>query len=163
MARRSASANEGLEAELDRAAAFRSELRQFLGRTEIVAARAGLTSQRYDLLLVVRSGSRKPNGLRVTDLVNLLHLRQTAVTENVKRAVEAGLIERYPSETDGRVWLLRLTPDGETRLMRTFDELRDDREALAAAFRELRRSFRRPKPRESLMIDALRQHLLDET
>ena len=142
MARRSVAAVDGLEDELNRAAAFRSELRQFLGRTETVAARAGLTSQRYDLLLMVRSGSGKPGGLRVTDLVHLLHLRQTAVTENVKRAVEAGLVERYPSEADGRVWLLKLTPEGESRLLGTFNELRDDREALAVAFRELQRSFR---------------------
>jgi DNA-binding MarR family transcriptional regulator len=142
LAKRTRAVAEAQELDLDRAAAFRSALRQFLGRTEVVAGQAGLTSQRYDLLLMIRAGSSKPSGLRVTDLTGLLHLRQTAVTENLKRAVAAGLVERYPSDTDGRVSLLKLTPEGEQRLMRTFNALHDDREALAAAFKGLQRSFR---------------------
>lgn len=125
-------------AELDRAAAFRSELRRFLQRTDAVAKQAGLTSQRYDLLLTVASAGE----IRITELCTLLHLQQTAVTELVKRSEEAGLIRRRQSAEDGRVWLLALTAEGERRLMRAFAALRDDREALAAAFREVGRSFR---------------------
>jgi DNA-binding MarR family transcriptional regulator len=128
----------GVQAELVRAAAFRTELRRFLHRTDSVAAHAGLTSQRYDLLLMIGSVSE----LRVTELCDLLHLQQTAVTELVKRSEEAGLVERRPSSEDGRVWLLRLTPEGRRRLLRTFAGLRDDREALAASFREVDRRFR---------------------
>ena len=76
------------------------------------------------------------------ELCALLHLQQTAVTELVKRTEEAGLIRRRPSPEDGRVWLLELTAEGERRLMRAFAALRDDRQALAAAFRDLDRSFR---------------------
>ena len=126
------------EDELRHAAAFRTALRHFLGRTESVASEAGLTAQRYDLLLMIRSAGE----LRVTELCDLLDLRQTAVTELVKRTEEAGLIVRRPSSEDGRVWLLRISPAGERRLMRAFAALREDREGLQRAFRELSRSFR---------------------
>ena len=126
------------DAELARAAAFRTALRRFLYRTDSVAAQAGLTSQRYDLLLMIGSAGE----LRVTELCELMQLQQTAVTELVKRSEEAGLVKRRPSRSDGRVWLLRLTKEGERRLLRAFSALREDREALAAAFRELDRSFR---------------------
>lgn len=126
------------EAELLRAAAFRRELRRFLHRTDAVARQAGLTSQRYDLLLTVASAGV----VRITELCGLLHLQQTAVTELVKRTEEAGLIRRRQSAEDGRVWLLDLTREGERRLMRAFTALRDDRLALASAFRDVDRSFR---------------------
>lgn len=127
-----------MEAELVRAAAYRTELRRFLHRTDSVAAEAGLTSQRYDLLLMIGSVGE----LRVTELCDLLHLQQTAVTELVKRSEEAGLVERRASSEDGRVWLLRLTAEGRRRLLRAFGGLREDREALAASFREVDRRFR---------------------
>ena len=138
MARRSTGARGADEAELLRAAAFRRELRRFLHRTDTVAKHAGLTSQRYDLLLTVASVGK----VRITELCDLLHLQQTAVTELVKRSEEAGLLRRRQSTEDGRVWLLELTREGERRLMRAFAALRDDRDALAAAFRDVDRSFR---------------------
>ncbi len=128
----------GPRSELLRAAAYRTELRRFLARTDAVAARAGLTSQRYDLLLMVSAAGE----VRLTELCELLQVQQTAVTELVKRSEEAGLIERRVSPDDGRVWLLRVTRDGERRLMRALAELRDDRDALAAVFREVDRRFR---------------------
>jgi DNA-binding MarR family transcriptional regulator len=72
------------------AAAFRSELRRFLRRTEVVAGEAGLTPQRYDLLLMIHSAGGR-DGVRVTELCELLQMQQTAVSELVKRAEEAGL------------------------------------------------------------------------
>ena len=127
-----------LEAEFSRAAAFRTQLRRFLSVTAAAAAQAGLTSQRYDLLLMLRSAGE----LRVTDLCELLRLKQSTVTELVTRCVEAGLIERLVSSTDKRVSLLRLTPEGERRLLLAFTALRDDRDTLAAVFREVDRRFR---------------------
>lgn len=127
--------------ELARAAAFRTELRRFLRRTDAVTAQAGLTSQRYDLLLMVKAAADAGAEVRVTDLCRSLQLKQTAVTELVKRAVDAGLVERRRSSDDGRASLLRLTNEGENRLRTAFDELRQDREALTQAFAELRSSF----------------------
>ena len=125
--------------ELSSAAAFRSELRRFLSRSEAVAAEMGLTPQRYDLLLQLKAA---PAGhSTVTELGRRLHLRQTAVTELVKRAEDAGLVRRTRSDDDRRVYLLRLTEDGDQRVMEVFDALRRDRVALATAFEELGAHF----------------------
>src|SRR5581483_12239885 len=77
------------DAELDRVAAFRAELRRFLLHSNAVAAEAGLSSQRCDLMLAIRSAGE----VRVTELCDLLELEQTAVTRLVKRAEAAGLIQ----------------------------------------------------------------------
>jgi DNA-binding MarR family transcriptional regulator len=138
MAGRRARRGSALAVEFSRAAAYRTELRRFIARTDAVAAQSGLTSQRYDLLLMIKSMGE----LRVTELCELLQLQQTAVTELVKRSEEAGLVERRPSTEDGRVWLLRLTAEGEQRLLHAFAALRADRETLAAVFREVDRRFR---------------------
>jgi DNA-binding MarR family transcriptional regulator len=129
------------EQELADAAAFRTALRRFLHRTDAVAADAGLTAQRYDLLLMIESAGRN-GGVRVTELCELLQMQQTAVTELVKRAEEAGLVTRTASPDDGRVSLLYLTREGRRRLMRSFTELRGDRQALANALDELESRLR---------------------
>ena len=64
-----------------------------------------------------------------------------AVTELVKRAVDAGLVERLPSPDDGRASLLRPTKKGEKRLVLAYEGLRDDRAALRKAFANLDISF----------------------
>jgi DNA-binding MarR family transcriptional regulator len=126
--------------ELVRAAAFRSELRRFLQRSDVAAADVGLTPQRYDLLLQLKAS---PAGYStVTELGRRLHLRQTAVTELVKRAEEAGLVRRRRSDSDRRVFLLELTEDGDRRVTRAFHALRRDREAFAEAFDTLGLHFR---------------------
>jgi len=118
--------------ELLRAAAFRSELRRFLRRSDELATDFGLTPQRYDLLLQLKAA---PDGhSTVTELGKRLHLRQTAVTELVKRAEEAGLVRRRRSEQDRRVFLLELTEDGYRRVTLVFNALRRDRAAFARAF-----------------------------
>ncbi len=127
--------------ELTRAAAFRTELRRFLVRTETVAAEAGLTPQRYDLLLALHAAAEAGVAVRVTDLCESLQLKQTAVTELVKRAVDAGLVERLPSPDDGRASLLRPTKKGEKQLVLAYEGLRDDRAALRKAFANLDVSF----------------------
>jgi DNA-binding MarR family transcriptional regulator len=128
------------DAELQRAAAFRSALRRFLARTDEVANQAGLTSQRYDLLLAIKTGPGATSTM--TELSSRLSLRQTAVTELVKRAEEADLIERSPSAADRRVSVLALTPEGERRLMEAFGGLRVARRELADAMSTVGSSFR---------------------
>lgn len=128
------------EIELQRAAEFRSALRRFLARTEEVASAAGLTSQRYDLLLAIKTGAGGTS--TVTELSQRLSLRQTAVTELVKRAEDAGLIQRSTSSADGRVSVLALSPEGEQRLMRSFVGLREERRQLAEAMSAVGSSFR---------------------
>ena len=128
------------EIELQRAAAFRSALRRFLARTDEAAGAAGLTSQRYDLLLAIMSGPGRTSTM--TELSTRLSLRQTAVTELVKRAEEAGLVARTTSTADGRVSVLALTAEGEQRLMHAFVGLREERRQLAEAMSVVGSSFR---------------------
>ena len=125
--------------ELQRAAAFRTALRQFLARTNEVAANAGLTSQRYDLLLAIKTGNGETS--TVSELVKRLSLPQPAVTELVKRAEDAGLIERSVGE-DRRVSVLRLSVTADERLMQAFVALRAERRQLADAMGAVAVSFR---------------------
>jgi DNA-binding MarR family transcriptional regulator len=67
----------------------------------------------------------------MSDLGRQLSLRQTAVTELVKRAEEAGLVQRSTSTADRRVFVLALTPEGKRRLMRAFVGLGEERRRLA--------------------------------
>lgn len=127
-------------AEIQRAAAFRFALRKFLARTEVVAADAELTPQRYDLLLAIRAGDDET--ATPTELAEQLSLNQTAVSELVRRAEDAGLVRRETSAEDRRVSYLRLTSEGEARLEKVFVSLRADRSHLVQSFDELEGRFR---------------------
>jgi DNA-binding MarR family transcriptional regulator len=132
--------------ELQLAAAYRAALRHFLRRTEVIAARSGLTPERYDLLLAIKAATAAGRPATVSMLSKELELRQQAVTENVKRAEEAGLLRRSRSTADGRVYHLSLTAEGDARVTETFRALGRARAALAGALRELNRHFRAAAP-----------------
>lgn len=132
--------------ELEAAARFRTELRRFLRATESVTSREGLTPERYDLLLMIHAARVGGETVTVTTLRDALQLPQQGVTELVKRAVQAGLVDRTQSAEDGRVYHLALTAEAELRLMRVFQALRDDRTAFAEAFERLHLSFRALTP-----------------
>src|SRR5437773_6502598 len=97
-------------------AEFRSALRKFLRRSELVADSCGLTPQRYLLLLMIKGASDRSGRSTVTELSERLQLAQSTVTELVARSVDAGLIAREPSSEDARVTHLSLTDEGERRL-----------------------------------------------
>jgi DNA-binding MarR family transcriptional regulator len=115
-------------------AEFRAALRQFLRRSERVARRSGLTPQRYLLLLMIKGAPSGAEQSTVTELSERLQLAQSTVTELVRRAEEAGLLEREQSPTDARVAHLRLTDEGEQRLTRSFTQLATERAQLREAF-----------------------------
>jgi DNA-binding MarR family transcriptional regulator len=119
------------------AAEFRSALRQFLRRTERIARQSGLTPQRYLLLLMVKGAPDGSEQSTVTELAERLQLAQSTVTELVSRAEEIGLLAREQSATDARVAHLRLTPEGERRLMQAFTGLAAERANLRATFAHL--------------------------
>jgi DNA-binding MarR family transcriptional regulator len=118
-------------------AEFRAALRQFLRRSERVARLSGLTPQRQLLLLMIKGAPGGDEQSTVTQLSERLQLAQSTVTELVRRAEEAGLIERTQSQRDARVAHLRLTPEGERRLMLSFTELETERAQLRDAFAHL--------------------------
>lgn len=118
-------------------AEFRSALRRFLRRTENVARSAGLTPQRYLLLLMVKGAPDGSEMSTVTELSERLQLAQSTVTELVGRAEQAGLLIRRPSEIDARVAHVCLTEEGERRLDRAFASLESEREALRSTILNL--------------------------
>ena len=118
-------------------AEFRASLRRFLRRSERIARQSGLTPQRHLLLLMIKGAADGSERSTVTELADRLQLAQSTVTELVSRAEEAGLVEREPSATDGRVAYLRLTAEGEDRLERAFTHLEAEREQLRSAFAHL--------------------------
>ena len=118
-------------------AEFRAALRAFLRRTERIARQSGLTPQRYLLLLMVKGAPDGSEQSTVTELSERLQLAQSTVTELVSRAEETGLIERQQSQTDARVAHLRLTEEGERRLMQAFTGLATERSNLRNAFAHL--------------------------
>jgi DNA-binding MarR family transcriptional regulator len=118
-------------------AEFRAALRQFLRRSERVARQSGLTPQRHLLLLMIKGAPNGDEQSTVTQLSQRLQLAQSTVTELVRRAEEAGLIERTQSQRDARVAHLRLTAEGERRLMLSFTELEIERAQLRDAFAHL--------------------------
>jgi DNA-binding MarR family transcriptional regulator len=115
------------------AAEFRSALRRFLRKSELVADGCGLTPQRYLLLLMIKGASDGSERSTVTELGQRLQLAQSTVTELVTRSVDAGLLAREGSEEDGRVTWVRLTPEGERRLACAFRGLDSERQALLDA------------------------------
>jgi DNA-binding MarR family transcriptional regulator len=118
-------------------AEFRSALRHFLRRSEKIARRSGLTPQRYALLMMIKGAPGGDEQSTVTELSERLQLAQSTVTELVRRAEGAGLVEREQSQRDARVAHLRLTPEGERRLMLSFTQLETERAQLRDAFASL--------------------------
>ena len=115
-------------------AEFRTALRRFARRSERVARQYGLTPQRYLLLLMIKGAANGKEQSTVTELADRLQLAQSTVTELVRRAEETGLIVREQSLDDARVAHLRLTPEGDRRLMHSFTEIATERAQIRAAF-----------------------------
>ena len=115
-------------------AEFRAALRGFMRTSERNARAAGLTPQRYLLLLMIKGAPDGSEQSTVTDLAERLQLAQSTVTELVSRAEEIGLVERSRSSDDGRIAILRLTEEGERRLANTFRSNANERDSLSKAF-----------------------------
>ncbi len=96
------------------AAEFRAALRAFLRRSEVIARDNEITPRQHLLLLQIAGSD--DNHTTVSALVETLSLTQSAVTELVQRAEQAGLVARAVSETDARVVHLSLTPKGQEKL-----------------------------------------------
>jgi DNA-binding MarR family transcriptional regulator len=110
------------------AAEFRTALRRFLRRSEDLARANGITPAQYMLLLQI--GGAPDGTTTVSELVAALALTQSAVTELVQRAGQAGLVTRKGSATDGRVVHLSLTESGAAKLEAVHSELGPERAAL---------------------------------
>jgi DNA-binding MarR family transcriptional regulator len=117
------------------AAEFRAELRRFLRRSEDCARAKGITPRQHLLLLQIAGAQ---DGMTtVSELVESLSLTQSAVTELVQRAEQAGLVRRAGSSTDGRVVDLSLTEAGAKRLAEVHEALGPERAHLRELFETL--------------------------
>ena len=114
--------------DIARVAEFRAALRVFLRKSEQNSRKAGLTPQRYLLLLMIEGAPDGSGQSTVTELAQRLQLAQSTVTELVRRAEETGLLEREPSALDGRVAHIRLTPEGTRRLLQAFTTNEQERQ-----------------------------------
>jgi DNA-binding MarR family transcriptional regulator len=135
-----------LEEEYIAVADFRAALRAFLRQSERVARKSGLTPQRYLLLLMIKGAPDGSGQSTVTELARRMQLAQSTITELVSRAEESGLVERKQSGRDGRVAYLRLTPEGERRLERSFTGLATERQQLREAVEHVRPLQESPTP-----------------
>ena len=128
-------------------AEFRAALRQFLRRSERVARQSGLTPQRHLLLLMIKGSPGGDEQSTVTQLSKRLQLAQSTVTELVRRAEEAGLIERRQSQRDARVAHLRLTHRGGAAADALVHRARDRTRAAPRRVRAPRRDRLAPAAR----------------
>ena len=118
-------------------AEFRAALRQFLRRSERIARQSGLTPQRHLLLMMIKGAPDGSEQSTVTELSERLQLAQSTVTELVRRAEDAGLIEREQSQRDARVAHLRLTAEGERRFALSYTASVTERQQLREAVANL--------------------------
>jgi DNA-binding MarR family transcriptional regulator len=96
---------------------FRVALREFQRWSEDQAEAAGLTYVQHQLLVAIKGhpGNQPPT---VGDLAGYLLLRPHSTVELIDRAEAAGLVERVPDDSDGRVVRVRLTKDGDRTVHR---------------------------------------------
>ena len=118
------------QAEVLQAAEFRRLLRRFLAHGDASVREAGLTPQRYLLLLAVKGAPDRSETRSIGQLSDDLQLAQSSVTELVDRAEAAGLVARATGNSDARTVLVRLEPAGEERLMAALVGVRAEREQL---------------------------------
>lgn len=96
---------------------FRATLRRFEQWSEERAREAGLTPAQHQLLLAIK-GHPDRRGPTIRELAKWLASRHHSVVGLVDRAAAAGLVERAPDRTDGRVVRVRLTRLGNRRIDR---------------------------------------------
>jgi DNA-binding MarR family transcriptional regulator len=96
---------------------FRVALREFQRWSEDQARDAGLTHVQHQLLVAVKghAGKLPPT---VGNLAEYMLLRPHSTVELIDRTEAAGLVQRLPDATDGRVVRVRLTADGERIVQR---------------------------------------------
>ncbi|WP_234879309.1 MarR family winged helix-turn-helix transcriptional regulator [Sinorhizobium americanum] len=85
-------------------------MRRFLAFSEAALSEAGITSQQYQALLVIKVASQ--NQIRVRELSEQLLIQHNGAVQLVDRLEAAGLAERIPSITDKRSVLVGLTVHG---------------------------------------------------
>jgi DNA-binding MarR family transcriptional regulator len=120
-------------------AQFRHALRVFLRFSEDAARSEGLTPPQHQLLLAIRGHHESTPS--VSDLAEVLQVRNNSVVGLVDRADAAGLTQSTSDAADGRRRLVSLAPAGAAALERLSgrhrEELRGFRDEMAEILRQL--------------------------
>ena len=120
-------------------AGFRRALRNVLADSEQVCASLGLTTQRFQALLAIRTFVG--GAMSVGDLAEELVLRHHSAVELAGRLEQADLVQRKTDPQDKRRVLLELTDHGSrllTELTRShLENLAQNRAAIIAALGSL--------------------------
>jgi DNA-binding MarR family transcriptional regulator len=122
-------------------AGFRRAMRRFHAFSETRLKSAGITSQQYQAMLVIRV---QPGRIvMIGDLARELLLRPNGAVQLTDRLVEAGLATRRQSSTDRRSVLVALTGKG-ARLLETLaaahlQGMLEQEHLLAESLKRLRR------------------------
>ena len=123
-------------ADYARLAAFRQGLREFLRFSEEAAQRAGLLSQHYQAMLILRAC---PEGLTVSinDLARQLLIKHNSAVGLVDRLVKEGLVRRTVSATDRRKVELQLSARGRQVLAKLAATHRSELERIGPELKRL--------------------------
>lgn len=78
-------------------------------------AREGLAQTPFFVLLLLK---RNPAGLTIGALADGVAVASQTMTRAVKQMETSGLCTRHPDPSDGRLWIVRLTPEGDSTLAR---------------------------------------------
>jgi len=126
------------EADYDRLADWRASLRTFLRASQSLVRSAGITSQQYQAMLVLRPAIRTDDGgMTVTQLARMLQVRHNTVVNIVNRLVKSGYVRRGVHPTDRRRALLTLTFKGEKLLRQLVSAHNHELNRVAPALRKV--------------------------
>ncbi|WP_431324846.1 MarR family winged helix-turn-helix transcriptional regulator [Rhizobium sp. YTU87027] len=94
----------------DGLAGFRLAMRRFLAFSEAALAEAGVTSQQYQAMLVVRTMPGRQ--VRIRDLADQMLMPHNGAVQLIDRMCAGELAMRIPAEDDKRSVLIGLTSKG---------------------------------------------------
>jgi DNA-binding MarR family transcriptional regulator len=127
--------------EYETLAAFRYTLARFLGFSEAVAARAGLTPQQYQALLALKGFG---GSLTMGELAERLLIHHHSAVGLVDRLEALGLARRTADPKDRRVVHVAPTAKGKRRVARLAAVHRDELQQTAVTLRALLEELSRP-------------------
>ena len=116
----------------EKAYELRLALREFLASSDRITRKHKLTSERYQLLLFIKTSAQRGTNPTVSDLAAALKLAPSSATQLVRRAENLRLIRRELADHDARIRYLRLTDEGQRRLGKAVAELGEERSRLVA-------------------------------
>ena len=127
-------------------AEFRLALRRFLSFSEAAAGAAGVTTQQYQAMLVLKAHESGP--IMIRDFAEQMMLQHNGAVQMINRLVAGGLAKRIHSPTDGRSVLVSITAKGAVLLEQLasqhMKELLKQEPLLAESLRRLRRIGKGP-------------------